>query len=80
MNRHTETAHKQKCDQRDNKAKSKQNTKHQSKTTHEAIKPSNSKRIQCMLCDKKFNKNETFNTHMKKAHNQRIHQQSIKPN
>ena len=28
-----------------------------------------SKRIQCNKCDKKFNKKETFKTHMKKIHN-----------
>ena len=27
-----------------------------------------SKRIQCEKCEKKFNKNETFKTHMKKVH------------
>ena len=28
------------------------------------------KRIQCQKCEKKFNKKETFNTHMKKYHNE----------
>ena len=83
IQKHTETVHKHKWDKCDMKSTTKENLQKHTQSGHEQNrnihetkvskgKTSNSKRIECKLCDKKFNKVETFNTHMMKSHKQNI--------
>ena len=58
LRNHVETVHKQKCDKCDFESSTKEHLKNHMQTTHKQ------KRIKCDYCDKKFNKEETLNSHM----------------
>ena len=74
---HKQTVHNTisfKCNQCDHKEKTEVNIKKHQESAHEKKGKSKyvSKRIQCEKCEKKFNKSETFKTHMKKVHNMNL--------
>ena len=56
------------CDQCGYKTTSKDTLTRHKKAIHEGKEQSVSKRIVCKLCGKRFNKNATFNAHMKTTH------------
>ena len=57
------------CNQCDHKEETEGNLMRHKESTHEKKGKYKSKRIQCEKCEKRFNKKETFKTHMKKIHN-----------
>ena len=68
LKHHTEKRHKQNSHQCE-----KNSTQKTTMNQHNQIQnPAKCKRIQCGKCDKKFNKQETFKTHMKKTHGQNM--------
>ena len=58
------------CNQCDYTAETKGDLKKHTELIHDKKNKYVTKRIQCQYCEKKFNKKETFKTHMKKFHNQ----------
>ena len=64
------------CDECDYKATTKESIKTHIQSFHKGNQKKIyvSKRIKCNLCDKKFNKKETYYKHMKVDHDQNINQ------
>ena len=70
MEAHVKTIHKHKCDQCGANTDSKKCLNCQDKNIHVRHQQAKSKRINCNMCNKRFNKQDTYNAHMKKLHQQ----------